>query len=122
MAAERRRPTPAAYHLMSAHEKQAYSRQQVRDTPIRCRDCDMQVLPVDLLVHMEQRCAGRPDPGAAAKWVTRQDAIVRRVPKGTLSYWVARGFVRARGPAMDREYLLGDLAARIANWRGFRRR
>ena len=122
MTTERRRPKPAAYHLMTMQEKAARSLGQVRDASVRCPQCEMSVMPADLLAHIEQRCAGRPEPGAGAKWVNARDAIVRRVPKGTLSYWVQQGFVRARGGQMDREYLLGDLALRIARWRGFRRR
>lgn len=82
----------------------------------------MQVMPADLIAHRDQRCAGRPEPGAGAKWVNARDAIVRSVPKATLSYWVAQGFVRARGARMDREYLLRDLAQKVAARRGFRRR
>lgn len=110
------------YRKLSIKDKRALDLLRARDASVRCPQCDMSMVPADLLVHLEVRCAGRPEPGSGAKWVSARDAIVRRVPKATLSYWVKQGFVRARGGQMDREYLLGDLAKRIANWRGFRRR
>lgn len=110
------------YRKLSIADKNKLALSRARDAAVRCRNCDMQVMPADLLSHLEQRCEGRPEPGPGAKWVSARDAIVRRVPKATLSYWVKQGFVRARGPRMDREYLLGDLAQRIAQRIGFQRR
>ena len=110
------------YRKLSIADKNRLALSRARDAAVRCRNCDMQVMPADLVAHLEQRCAGRPEPGPGAKWVSARDAIVRRVPKATLSYWAKQGFVRTRGSRMDREYLLGDLAQRVSIWRGFRRR
>lgn len=112
---------PAQYHLMSAAEKRAASTASVRERSVACQRCDTQVMPEDLPSHA-QRCAGPGEPGPRDKWVSARDAIVRNVPKGTRSYWVKRGFVRVRGERIDQEYLLRDLAKRIAIRQSFRRR
>lgn len=113
--------TASRYHLMSAAEKRAGSLANVRERSVACQSCDTQVMPEDLPSHV-QRCQGPGEPGPRDKWVSARDSIVRNVPKGTRSYWVKRGFVRVRGEPMDREYLLRDLAKRIAIRQGFRRR
>lgn len=122
MAMERRRPKPAAYHLMSIKEKSARALGQARDASVRCPDCDMAVLPVDLLAHMQERCGGQPEIGAGAKWVSWREALAMGVPGKTFARWVERGFVRFVGERQDRKYLLRDLALRIAQRNGFRRR
>ncbi len=122
MTTERRRPKPAAYHLMSLQEKSARSLGQVRDASVRCPQCETAVMPVDLLAHMEGRCQGRPEPGAGAKWVTHREVMAMGVPRATLSKWAHNGFVRFVGGVQDRKYLLRDLALKVAHLRGFRRR
>jgi len=113
----------SSYQKLSLADKRALDLSRVREPSLPCpRGCGMSLMAVDLLAHLKERCSGPPDPGPTAKWVSARDAIVRGVPKGTLSYWVERGFVRARGPRMDREYLLRDLALRIGQRNGFRRR
>lgn len=118
------RPSPrsADYHRLPIAQKRAMAAATQREPAVACPRCDTQVMPADLLAHIEQRCTGPREPGALDKWVGARDPIVRNVPKGTRAYWVARGFVRVRGGAMDREYLLRDLAKRIALRQGFRRR
>jgi hypothetical protein len=110
------------YHSLPIAQKRAEALARVREPAVTCPDCDMQVMPVDLHVHLESRCPGRREPGPSARWVDGRDALVRLVPKATLHYWVAQGFVRVRGARMDREYLLRDLALKVSQWRGFRRR
>lgn len=116
-----KRFTASPYHLMSAAEKRAASTASVRERSVACHSCDTQVMPEDLPSHV-QRCEGPGAPGPRDKWVNARDPIVRNVPKATRSYWVQRGFVRVRGEPIDREYLLRDLAKRIAIRQSFRRR
>lgn len=122
MTTERRRPKPAAYHLMSLQEKSARSLGQVRDASVRCPDCDTQLMPADLLVHLEQRCQGRPEPGAGAKWLSHREVMQLGVSRATLNWWVVNHQVRFIGERQDRKYLHRDLVVKIAQRRGFRRR
>lgn len=115
-------PRPHAYHLLPIAQKRALAAASQREPAVACPRCDTQVMPADLLAHLEQRCTGQREPGPGARWVSARDPIVRNVPKATRSYWVERGFVRVRGGTMDREYLLRDLAKRIAIRESFRRR
>lgn len=117
----RDRFTASDYHLMTAAEKQAASNARMREQPVACPSCDTQVMPVDLLAHQE-RCEGPREPGPGSKWINHRDAIARGVPRGTLSRWVDKGLVRVRGGRGEREYLLRDVAKKIAQRRGFRRR
>lgn len=110
-----------SYQRLSLKEKRELDLSRVRERPIACQGCDAQVMPEDLLGHM-QRCGGPGEPGPRDKWVDARHPLVRGVPEQTRSYWVKRGFVRVRGGRMDREYLLRDLAKRIAFRNGFRRR
>lgn len=117
----RDRFTASRYHLMSAAEKRAASL-SVREPAVTCPDCDTQVMPADLLAHLEHRCPGPREPGPSSKWVTWREALALGVPKMTLSDWVRRGRVRMRGERGDRRYLLRDLSLRIVHWRSGRRR
>lgn len=112
----------APYHQLSVAEKRAVSLAGMRESPITCPECDMHVTTTDLIAHLEQRCQGRRDPGPGAKWVSHAEALALGVPRQTLSRWVANGFVRVTGGRMDRRYLHGDLARKVAQRRGFRRR
>ena len=112
----------SSYQKLSIADKRALDLSRVREPSVSCPQCDMQVMPVDLIAHLADRCSGQREPGPSAKWVDARDAIVRGVPKATLSYWVERGFVRARGDRMDRQYLLRDLALKVAQRNGFHRR
>lgn len=110
------------YRKLSVAEKNKLALSRARDAAVRCPDCDMQVMPVDLLAHQRERCAGVADPGPGAKWVTWREALALGVPGKTFARWVERGFVRFTGERQDRKYLLRDLALRIAQRNGFRRR
>jgi hypothetical protein len=111
----------STYQKLSIHEKRAHDLRAVREPAITCPNCDTQVMPVDLLAHMDQRCAGVREPGPSAKWVGWREARAL-VPERTLVRWVDRGFVRFRGDRGERQYLYGDLAKRVSQLRGFRRR
>lgn len=117
-----KRFTASRYHLMSAAEKRAGSLATVREPAVTCPSCDTQLMPTDLLAHLEQRCAGPREPGPGAKWVTGREACALGVPQQTLSFWARSGEVRFVGERMDRKYLHRDLALKIAQRRGFRRR
>lgn len=110
------------YRRLSVVQKRALDLSRARSAAVRCQECDMQVMPVDLVAHLEQRCAGRPAPGAGEKWLTWREALAMGVPRETLRRWVGAGFVRFVGERQDRKYLLRDLAQKIAQRRGFRRR
>lgn len=80
------------------------------------------VTTVDLLGHLASRCPGRREPGPGAKWVTFRDVLALGVPRVTLSRWVQSGQVRFVGERQERRYLHRDLALKIAQRNGFRRR
>lgn len=110
----------SAYQRMSVTEKRAASTAVQRERPMACTSCDTQVMPVDMLSHLE-RCPGPREPEPRDKWVGWNEARAI-VPKRTLVRWIDRGLVRFRGERGDRQYLYRDLAARVSQLRGFRRR
>ena len=110
------------YHKLSAVEKRAESLSVAREQSVACPTCDTQVMAVDLLRHMEQRCPGPREPGPGSKWVTWREAKALGAPPYALTRWIQRGHVRFVGERQDRRYLLRDLALKIAQRRGFRRR
>jgi hypothetical protein len=111
-----------SYQRLSVLQKRALDLGRVREPSVMCPICHTQMMPVDLNPHMSERCQGPREPGPGAKWISHRDALVRGVQRGTLSKWVDRGVVRVRGERGDRQYLLEDLAMRIAWNMGFRRR
>jgi hypothetical protein len=117
-----RSPTPAAYHKLSITEKRALDLDRVREPAVTCPSCDTQVMPVDLLPHLDQRCPGPRDPGPGARWIPHREVMAMGVPRGTLSRWANNGLVRFTGERQDRKYLYRDLAVKVAQRRGFRRR
>jgi hypothetical protein len=110
------------YHRLPIAEKRALAIGAQREPAVTCPTCDTQVMPADLLAHMEQRCAGPREPGPGARWVTWREALAMGVPAMTLSRWASAGHVRFMGERQDRRYLLRDLAQKIAQRNGFRRR
>ena len=112
----------SSYQKMSIVEKRAVALSSVREASVTCPDCDTQVMPVDLLAHRSDRCPGRREPGPSARWVTWREALAMGVPAMTLSRWASNGHVRVVGTRMDRKYLHRDLALKISQRLGFRRR
>lgn len=112
----------STYQKLSIHEKRAHDLRAVREAAVTCPSCDTQVMPTDLLAHMAERCAGPREPGPSARWIAHREVLAMGVPRGTLSFWTSRGFVRFAGERQDRKYLYRDLAVRIAQRNGFRRR
>jgi len=109
------------YHRLSIAQKQAMALSSAREPSVACPSCGTQVMPADLLAHVGQRCAGPREAGPGAKWVNWREARAI-VPERTLVRWVERGFIRVRGDRGDRQYLYRDLAVRVSQLRGFRRR
>lgn len=111
------------YHQLSIAEKQAEALGRVREQPVACpRHCGVQVMPADLLAHIEQRCTGPREPGPGAKWITHREALELGVPRATLSFWARRKHVRFVGERQDRKYLYRDLALKLAERKASRRR
>jgi hypothetical protein len=79
-------------------------------------------MPVDLLPHLAERCPGRRAPGPGSRWASQQEALALGVPRATLSFWAKNEQVRFIGERQDRKYLYRDLALKIAQRNGFRRR
>lgn len=119
---EQKGGTMSRYHRLSIGEKQAEALGRIREPPVRCPHCDAQVMPADLLGHVEQRCPGPRDPGPGAKWIEHREALAMGVPRATLSFWANSRQVRFVGERQGRKYLYRDLALKIAQRRGFRRR
>lgn len=124
IASRAQRPAPASaeYHRLPVAAKRAAALASVREPPIACPSCDVQVTPADLLAHMAQRCPGPREPGPGARWIPWREAVAAGVAPQTLSFWARRRQVRYRGERGDRQYLLRDLALRIAQRRLDRRR
>lgn len=116
-------PRPPVYQKLSITEKRAVDLDRVREPAVTCPSCDTQVMPTDLLSHMENRCAGPRQPGPSAKWLTWRDAMaIGGVTPMRLSRWARNGHVRFVGDRQDRKYLQRDLALKVAQLKGFRRR
>lgn len=113
---------PVPYQRLPIAEKRALDLSRARQPAVTCPDCDLQVMPVDLLNHLRDRCGGLRPPGPADKWVSFREALALGVPRGTLSRWVDAGLVRVMGAVQDRRYLHRDLALRVARRKGFHRR
>ncbi len=110
------------YHRLPIAAKRAEAVGRMRAPAITCPSCDTQVMPVDLLAHLAQRCPGRREPVPGDQWLTSAEVLELGVPKQTLSDWVTRDEVRVRGERGDREYLLRDVVLMIAQQRRKRRR
>lgn len=110
------------YHGLSIQEKQAHALASVREQPVACPSCDTQVMPADMIAHLDHRCTGR-EPGPRDKWITHSQALAMGVKKQTLSDWVKARWVRTNNAGRgDRQYLERDLVKRIAFRRVIRRR
>lgn len=104
----------SSYHRMSVAEKRATAIAGQREQSVACPNCDTQVMPDDLLAHMDQRCTGPREPGPGSKWVNWQNALAMGVPVRTMTRWVRAKHVRFRGGRGDRMYLRRDLVKRLA--------
>jgi hypothetical protein len=110
----RKSGVPAAYHRMSIQQKQAHALGAAREQPVACPSCDTQVMPEDLIAHMDQRCTGPREPVHGSKWLDWRSAIALGVPERTLKRWVQAKHVRYQGGRGDRLYLRRDLVKRLA--------
>lgn len=110
------------YHRLPVAEKRAQSIAGMREPAIACPKCDTMTTAADLLKHVSERCSGPRPPGPGSVWVSWRDALDAGVVPKTLSIWARRGEVRTRGSRGDRQYLLRDLALRLAWNRPVRRR
>ncbi len=122
MNAFRKRGTVSEYNRLPIAQKRAEDLARVRDPAVTCQICDTQVMPVDLLAHLEQRCPGPRDPGPGSRWIAHGEALALGVPRVTLKRWADRGRVRFKGERGDRQYLYRDLALTMAQQRLNRRR
>lgn len=102
------------YHRLPIAQKRAQALAVARESSVSCPACDTQVMPADLLKHMDERCTGLREPHGGSKWVVWGEALKLGIAKGTLHYWVDTGRVRWRGELQDRQYLLRDLVTIIA--------
>jgi len=110
------------YRRLPIAEKRAHSLARAREPAVSCPSCDTQTTPSDLLTHMAERCEGPRVPGPGARWISWSESMAMGVPRQTLSFWARTGKVRYLGERQDRRYLMRDLALKIAQRRGFRRR
>lgn len=109
------------YQRLPITQKRAADLARVRESAVTCPSCDTHVMPSDLIAHLE-RCPGPREPGPGAKWIDHRAALALGVPRATLSFWTSTKQVRYVGGKQDRRYLMRDLAMKIAQRRGFRRR
>jgi hypothetical protein len=102
------------YNRLPIAQKRAEAIARAREPAVTCPSCDTQVMPADLLKHMDERCEGLREPNGAAKWIVWSEVMTFGVPSKTVQYWVHTGRVRYRGERLDRQYLLRDLVLIIA--------
>jgi hypothetical protein len=102
------------YHKLSIADKRALNISTVRESAVACPRCETQLMPDDLLAHLDERCTGPREPGPGSKWVTWSEALALGVPVRTLTRWVSAKFVRFKGGRGDRLYLRRDLVKRLA--------
>jgi hypothetical protein len=102
------------YRRLSIAGKQALHRNRMREPSVACPVCDAQTTAADLLKHIATRCPGPQEPGAGSRWVSWREALALGVPRSTMNKWVKRGRVRVRGELQARQYLLRDVAMRLA--------
>lgn len=111
------------YHKLSLSQKQGLVRSNEREDSVPCPHCDTKLTAADLIAHVETRCPGQlPAPPARGRYVSWREARAMGVAATTLSFWARTRQVRYQGDRMDRRYLLRDLALKIAQRHGFRRR
>lgn len=112
------------YAKLSLQQKQALVRGGEREPPVRCPGCGTQLVASDLIPHVEHRCPGsqEPEPGPNSRWIAWRDAMRMGVSNGLMSYWARTGAVRFKGPIQGRQYLLRDVAMRVARLRLRRKR
>lgn len=92
----------------------------MRAPAVVCPDCETSTGETDLVSHLA-RCEGPREPHPRSRWVTWREAMELGVARQTMSRWLQRGLVRTRMvPVPQRQYLLRDLARRIAERRGRR--
>lgn len=106
-------PRPAAYHLMTAAEKQARHRNTMREPHMVCTLCEAQITVADRSRHMEA-CTGPREPHPLSEWIAWKAALALGVRPPTMSRWVRQGKVRARGALWSREYLRRDVERLLA--------
>lgn len=121
----------SSYQKLSIADKRALDLSRVRESSVSCPSCDMQVMPVDLLAHMRDRCAGQREPGLSAKWIGWREAVAiirRSLPHLELSEAAAMmrlsrwshsnqhgvTLVRPCGSRGDRKYLHSDLVKHLS--------
>lgn len=110
------------YHRLPIAQKRTEGLARIREPAVTCPSCDTQLMPADLLKHMQEWCTGPREPGPGARWVTHREVMALGVPRATLSRWTNNHQVRFIGERQDRRYLYRDLAVKIAQRRGLRRR
>ena len=104
----------STYHRLSIASKQKQELERLREPGVVCPNCGMTTTSSDLIAHVQTRCEGPQKPPEHSVWVRWRDVKAMGVRSGHLSFWVKRGYVRTKGAVQDREYLLRDLAVRVA--------
>lgn len=61
---------PVNYHRMSLAQKQAHTRECMREAAVVCPVCETQTTAVDLLEHIETRCPGPREPNPCS-WMNQ---------------------------------------------------
>lgn len=105
------------YRRLSIAAKQRVALEASREPGVACPNCGTQTAVGELLTHALERCAGKRETHPLSRWITGRQAVELGVPHSTLSRWVQRGVIRARGAPMDRQYLLRDLVVRVVDRR-----
>lgn len=118
----KRGPGERPFNRLTVAAKQRRHQERMREPPVSCPDCETETTAGDLVSHLG-RCEGPREPHPKSRWVTWREALELGAPRQSMSRWIRRGRVRMRTvPIPQRQYLLRDIALRIAESRARRRR
>ena len=105
------------YRELSAPEKRAEALKRIREPGVVCPVCEAKCDAADLVAHVEQRCTGPREPHEHARWITTAEALELGASRRTLYRWAEANRLRTRLVRGERQYLLRDVARRLAELR-----
>lgn len=97
------------YHLLSAADKESYAVSRLRPSPLRCPDCEVGLMPEDLLPHQDKRCPGLPAPRPGDRWMSVFQVSRLGISRPALRHWIDSGLVRTRLDGNAQTFLEQDI-------------
>lgn len=97
------------YRSLSKAQKEAEIYGSLREPPIACVRCEVQVLPFEMLRHL-QACAGKREPHPLSRWITWAEVVSMGVAVRTMRRWRRSDLVQTKRINGTRRYLERDVA------------